>query len=206
MAVDELMQRVGWDTVDFIKLDIEGSEVAAIRGMTRLMGKIDPPLLFCESNGHMLNVFGESPTTLKAALEAVGYELYLVEPHRLVRVHAHDVQGQTVADYLAVKGHPKVLASGRVDSALTQAEQLAWLQQSAGSSVEPERLYAARTLRDCGDAFRNNPEAEVIRNALAKDSSDQVRALAQAIPPASPPPAPPAPSASAPKRSWWQAR
>lgn len=202
IAVDELLQRVGWDKVDFIKLDIEGSEVAAVRGMTRLMSQRDAPVLFCESNGHMLDVFGESPTTLKAALEAVGCELYLVEPHRLVRVHAHDLQGQTVVDYLAVKSHHQILASGRVDPALTQAEQLVWLHRSASSSVEPERLYAARALRDCDDAFRSNDQAEMIRSALAKDPSDKVRALALTIPSATAQPHAASPSAQ--ERPWWQ--
>jgi FkbM family methyltransferase len=202
LSVDDLMKRVGWETADFVKLDIEGSEVNAIKGMIGLMSRSDAPLLYCESNGHMLDVLGETPTSLKTALGALGCEIYLCEPHRLVRVQAQEPQGQTVVDYLAVKKLPAVLASGRVDPALTQAEQLAWLHASATSAAEAERQYAARVLRDASPGFRCDPAATAILASLCIDPSEKVRAVVQAIPHA--PATHEERVAPTRERSWWR--
>lgn len=202
MSVDDLMKRVGWEMADFVKLDIEGSEVKAVKGMVGLMSRADAPLLFCESNGHMLDVLGESPTSLKAALEQIGCEIYLSEPDRLVRVRTADPQGPTVVDYLAVKKLPDILASGRVDPQLTQAEHLTGLQVSAASAAEAERLYAARVLRDAAPEFRSDPKAAAILQGLAADSSEKVRAVAHEI--QSSLAGSGAPVAPTRERSWWQ--
>ncbi len=61
ITVDDLLQQLGWDHVDFVKMDVEGSEVAAIRGMTRLLRREDAPPIFYESNGHTLNFFRLTP-------------------------------------------------------------------------------------------------------------------------------------------------
>src|SRR5207245_1177343 len=80
LAVDDLLDEHGWDRVDFIKMDIEGSEVAGLLGMARRLGRADAPPLFVESNGHTLALFDQTPATLKATLEGFGYRNYQVDP------------------------------------------------------------------------------------------------------------------------------
>lgn len=104
VMVDDLLRELGWDRVDFIKMDIEGSEVAAIRGMERLLARADAPPIFYESNRHTLGFFGWTPSELKAALERFGYRNYRIEADGLVPVQSSDDQAETVVDYLALKG------------------------------------------------------------------------------------------------------
>ncbi|QDV33625.1 FkbM family methyltransferase [Tautonia plasticadhaerens] len=103
-TVDDLLSDLGWDRVDFIKMDIEGSEVAAVRGMARLLSRPDSPPIFYESNRHTLAFFDKTPRDLKASLVEHGYRNLLVTPDGLVPVTPDEEQGETVVDYLAIKG------------------------------------------------------------------------------------------------------
>jgi FkbM family methyltransferase len=180
VAVDDLLGRLGWHGVDFVKLDVEGSEVAAVRGMARLLAGEPPPVVWCESNGHTLALLRESPRSLFAAFEAAGLQVYVVEPERLVRMRPDDVQGPTVVDVLAVSGIPDALQGDTVVDKLSWDDQLAGLQASAAASL-PERLHAARELGRAPEAFRRRPEAAALARALRADEDAQVRALASAI-------------------------
>lgn len=103
-TVDELLSELRWDRVDFIKMDIEGSEVAAVRGMSRLLARADAPPIFYESNRHTLAFFDKTPRALKASLVEQGYRNYLVTPDGLISVSPEEEQEETVVDYLAIKG------------------------------------------------------------------------------------------------------
>jgi FkbM family methyltransferase len=102
-TVDDLLSDLGWDRVDFIKMDIEGSEVSAVRGMARLLSRADAPPIFYESNRHTLGFFDKSPSDLKASLAALGYRNYLVTPGGLIPVLPESEQHDTVVDCLAIK-------------------------------------------------------------------------------------------------------
>ncbi|MCC6167023.1 MAG: FkbM family methyltransferase [Caldilineaceae bacterium] len=103
ISVDELLARIQWDRVAFIKMDIEGSEVKALRGMYHLLSRDDSPFILYESNGHTLHLFGETPNSLMSLLEQYGYRCYLVQPGLLTPVQSGDLQPECTVDYLAVK-------------------------------------------------------------------------------------------------------
>lgn len=189
--VSEILERAGWASVAFIKLDIEGSEVAAIRGMRDIMRGAVPPLLFCESNGHMLGVFGESPETLKDELRQLGCELYLVEGHELIPVSTNEIQGSTVVDYVAALKLPETLRAKVRTSSLNADEQLSRIAVAAASANEDERRYAAMALARAG---LSGTRANKIRRALLEDSAARVREAAKDIPVA------PEPQS----RPWWR--
>src|SRR5262249_46279022 len=67
-TVDDLLTEAGWSRVDLVKLDVEGSEVAAVHGMNKLLTRADAPPLIYESNSHTLHLFGQTPKSLKSAL------------------------------------------------------------------------------------------------------------------------------------------
>ena len=106
ITVDELLRRVGCERVDFIKMDIEGAEVMAVRGMKQLLAAADAPPVLYEANGYTLGSYGQTPRDLKAAFEELGYRNYLVRPGSLVEVQASDFQPGTVTDYVAIKNGP----------------------------------------------------------------------------------------------------
>lgn len=61
--------------VDVIKIDVEGGEVEAIRGMARTLAEAPADVvLFVERNGPALRRAGHAPEELDAALEAHGLE------------------------------------------------------------------------------------------------------------------------------------
>ena len=64
--------------IDFIKLDIEGCEMRALAGMSKMLQR-DRPILLVEVNRWALNSAGSSPEELGSFLENLGYELYLIE-------------------------------------------------------------------------------------------------------------------------------
>jgi FkbM family methyltransferase len=162
LTVDDLLGRLGWDGVALVKLDVEGSEVAAVRGMAGLLGGSRPPVVWCESNGHTLALLRESPRSLYGALETAGLRVYVVEPERLVRIRPADVQGPTVVDVLAVRSLPEALRDETVVEVLTVEEQLAGLRASAAGALA-ERQHAARELGRAPVAFRRRAEAAGIQ-------------------------------------------
>ena len=64
------------DTIDLIKVDIEGSEVAAIRGMRQFLEAYSYPCMYVEVNVYTLSLQGESPFSLYDEMRALGYQAY----------------------------------------------------------------------------------------------------------------------------------
>lgn len=92
VRVDDLLGQFGWERVDLVKLDVEGSEIAALEGMSELLRSADAPRIIYESNAYTLGFYGRTPEELQAMLRRFGYRSYRLD------------ESQTeVVDYLAVK-------------------------------------------------------------------------------------------------------
>ncbi len=97
--------RSSWDRVYFIKMDVEGSEVAALIGMSLPWAVPTRPRSWSNRTA-TLAPFGETPGSLKATLAAYGYRIFQVERRRLIPVAIDELQLTAVVDYLAVKSTP----------------------------------------------------------------------------------------------------
>lgn len=76
IRADELIQ----EPVDVVKLDIEGAELAALRGMEGFLTGARPPrALFLECNPALLERAGSSPEELIAWLEARAYRVEWID-------------------------------------------------------------------------------------------------------------------------------
>jgi FkbM family methyltransferase len=64
--------------LDVVKLDLEGNEVAALRGLKKTLERTRP-VLFCECNGEMLEAAGSSVAELRAELERLGYDVRWID-------------------------------------------------------------------------------------------------------------------------------
>jgi FkbM family methyltransferase len=66
----------GLERVDFIKIDVEGWELSALKGGARTLGRFRPPI-FAEVNHGYLARAGATPAQLWAFLEGLGYRASL---------------------------------------------------------------------------------------------------------------------------------
>ena len=76
MSLDDA---VGAEAIDVVKLDIEGGEVEALRGMRRTLAASPRPSLFVECNPSALQRGGTSPRALLAELWHLGLEPRVID-------------------------------------------------------------------------------------------------------------------------------
>lgn len=181
LAIDDLVAEQGWEQVDFLKMDIEGSEIAGFQGMPGLLSSPDAPTILVESNGHTLRQFNESPAHLKAILASYGYRSYLIESSRLCPVQPDDFQPVTCVDYLAVKRSTSTLKSCRVDRPLTFRELVVRVVHSAHSPHDSERLYIARTLTTAAAEILASGQVHQAVQMLRQDPNLEIRNAANSI-------------------------
>ena len=91
------------EDVEFIKMDIEGSELHALEGSEDwLSGPSAPPILY-ESNPGTAAPFGYSIEGIRVALERLGYRSYRPEPDGLFLCPPREPQPEAWVDLLALK-------------------------------------------------------------------------------------------------------
>ncbi len=78
-TLDDCLADLGSGRVDFIKIDVEGSEPAVLAGARATLGGAQAPLLVIELNPGALRWAGNSPEQLVEALIALGYEPCVLE-------------------------------------------------------------------------------------------------------------------------------
>jgi FkbM family methyltransferase len=71
-ALDAWAAENGWPTVDLVKIDIEGYEVAALKGMKELCDRSPGLVLIIEFNEHALAASGETASSFWAGLDRCG--------------------------------------------------------------------------------------------------------------------------------------
>jgi hypothetical protein len=73
-TLDAFFAREGWPPLQLIKMDIEGSEGAALRGMKQLLTRNPHIDLVIECNAAALRRAGGTPASLTADLLELGFE------------------------------------------------------------------------------------------------------------------------------------
>jgi FkbM family methyltransferase len=178
LTVDTLVDELGWDGVEVVKLDVEGAELEAVRGMTGLLSRADAPILLYESNSHTLQFFGNTRTDLEAALQELGYSTFSVEPGRLIPTRRGELEPQSVINCLAVKGRLPELAGWRVTEPRSLDQTI---QRVVGQSRSPrafDRAYVARVLAQADAAIQADPRIRLVLGQLCRDVDDAVRIAA----------------------------
>jgi FkbM family methyltransferase len=178
ITVDDLLAQMGWERVDLIKMDVEGSEVAAIRGMPQLLSRADAPVILYESNGYTLHFFSETPRSLLAAFEKFGYRSYIPGDHSLTPFSAAEFQPEGLVDYLAIKQLPAGLQDWRVLPPLTQEDIIQKVLQTCAHSNQYIRFFMARALADAGETIVGDPRVIGALSAMRADPDPKVRAEA----------------------------
>lgn len=87
MRIDDIVFGLGLDRVDFIKIDVEGSEFEVLKGMVRVVSKYRP-VIFCEIyKGKHSN---QQPDETVQFLIGKGYRAFVVCEGKLVEYERHN--------------------------------------------------------------------------------------------------------------------
>lgn len=90
VAIDDYLSAQSVGRVDLVKLDIEGGESDALRGMARLLQRSDAPDLLCEVNPFLLGKLGLDAGALISLLDKYEYSLYEVASFGLKAIDPDD--------------------------------------------------------------------------------------------------------------------
>jgi len=102
LALDDYVSWAGIARVDFIKIDVEGSEMSALRGARQTLAR-DHPDIVLESNALTCGQNGYSYRELLRVLIDAGYDLYRLLNDRLSPYDPTFAQEVVFADYLATR-------------------------------------------------------------------------------------------------------
>jgi FkbM family methyltransferase len=76
ITIDEYLREHGCSRIDVVKIDVEGSEMAVLHGMTRTLQDVDAPDLFVELNFATFARHGLEPADIVRFLKDCGYRAY----------------------------------------------------------------------------------------------------------------------------------
>lgn len=75
-TLDDYVRAANVARVDLIKMDVEGAELAVVRGATELLSRSAAPVIVCEFSDPAAAGMGHTTADLRRALEAFGYRVY----------------------------------------------------------------------------------------------------------------------------------
>lgn len=104
-TVPALLREAGVDprSVDFVKADVEGSELAAFAGMVEMLTGPDAPPIVYESNPMTSKPMGFSVDGIRTALEILGYRTYRKEGESFLVCPPLEPQPEAWLDVIALK-------------------------------------------------------------------------------------------------------
>ena len=100
LRLDDLVDGLGL-VPDLVKVDIEGGEIAALRGMERALTTHSPPVV-CELNEVHLNESGASQREAIGFMECLGYDAYLLEFEKRLSGRRIDPSSDELPGYMDV--------------------------------------------------------------------------------------------------------
>jgi len=158
--------------VDLIKMDIEGSEMAALRGMKVFLEKMNYPPIFTEVNVLTLMVFDETQKSFMEYANTLGYKPYALQDGKLVPWDADRLPEVVCTDYLLIHTMPDEWSTKLSDTLPTQTKEevIAQLLQRFNNRNQWENyeVYIAYALKDYPEYYQNSEIKEHLL-AIAKE-------------------------------------
>ena len=166
---DVIAAEAGWTTVDLVKMDVEGSELAAIRSMGALLAGPGAPVVIYESNGMTFEIFGYTVHALRTHLESLGYRTYRVEGTRLVYCPPGELQPEAWLDVVALPSSWQQRAALDIDPVWSREALVARCIEWGTNEHRNVREYLCHALRGNATYPRDDPRIGELRRALDRE-------------------------------------
>ena len=177
-TVPDVLREAGVPRVDFVKVDVEGSEIAVVAGMQDLLRGPDAPPVVYESNAHTLRMFGATPEDLVTTFSGLGYSNYLIGEDGLMPVGPESFQPDTCVDYLAVKGELEAPPGWPVRAPRTEHELARVVALESTLHIVDARAQVARSLARAPASLLARRDVQLALTSLALDPDDAVATAA----------------------------
>jgi FkbM family methyltransferase len=103
--LDSFLQSCGVDQVDFIKCDVEGSELNVLQGACEILKRSDAPIILVELNDETSAAFGYRPADIWRFLASKGYDrFYAIQSKHNIRPVVAEAEVAKVNLLLCGKG------------------------------------------------------------------------------------------------------
>jgi len=159
VSLDDWMQSEKIKEITLIKIDIEGSEVYALRGMRQFLNTFGYPPIFMEINAFSLCLQNETPLSLLTLAKNIGYNAYELIDDKLHPVSPNRFQLVAYTDYFLIHGEPPIqwldkIAEPRIFSDKQVIDALVE-QLSNPSKWDHHTPYFCYTLKDFPNYYKN---------------------------------------------------
>jgi len=176
---DDLLREIGWKGVDFMKMDIEGSEVAASRSLKSLFTRKDGPVVVYECNAWTLPEYGHSTSDLIRLFEDYGYRTYRMESGRFRLLTSKDFQPELYLDVVALKPRHEEMIRQEIDPPLTTEELIERSIAEAAVPHEAHRSHIGGALIHAPHMIVRDPRVQDVLRTLIDDPNESVRRSAK---------------------------
>jgi FkbM family methyltransferase len=131
-TLDDYVHSTQLAAVDFIKMDVEGGELAVLKGATALLGRCPRPVFLCEVEDARTRPWGYEAKEIVAFLSRLGYEWFNpLATGRLSALPPEQLNSQT--NLVAVPGERR--------DQLTGSLRLPAVRAGAARRSDPERVH-----------------------------------------------------------------
>ena len=77
-TLDSYARNKGIDSINFVKIDVEGAEILVLKGMRAILAGSSPPILMLEIFPPWVQDFGFSPNDIFELLHNAGYQMFFI--------------------------------------------------------------------------------------------------------------------------------
>lgn len=154
LPLASILRVYDYESVDVIKIDVEGAELSALTNVETLLDVNDKVDFIYESNSTACHARGYTPQRLAARFESLGYKIYSFVDDHLMEFDSTRPQGHVVCDNLATKRPVSELSFLPVRPFSYEFAELE-LRRAANRKTSSQYRHALRQGEFCRAEFTN---------------------------------------------------
>ena len=167
--VDSLLEEFGWESVDLIKIDIEGSELNALKSMEDFLAQSNAPVIIYESNGVTFDLYDYSIPFIRDYLEDLGYKTYRFEKERFIYCPPRQLQPEVCLDAIALPPYWQKKLQHNIDNEWNREAFIQRCLKWGKNEQAIAREYLARAMKSDLDFPKNDPRIIQLEVSLSKE-------------------------------------